>query len=45
MAAFRKCVSAAMDRGKRPSPTVLRLLGIHSGDDEVDFARAKCVNK
>jgi hypothetical protein len=39
--AFRKCASAAVDRGKRPSPTVLRLLGLYSGNDEVDFARAK----
>lgn len=39
--AFGKLVSAIEKHGRHPSATVLRVLGIHSGDEEVDFARAK----
>jgi hypothetical protein len=34
-------LQAAMDKEKRPSPTVMKVLGLHSGDEEVDYARAK----
>ena len=42
-AAFVKLARSIEKRGRRPSPTVMKLLGIYSGDEEVDFARAKCV--
>lgn len=39
--AFDKVAAAVEKRGRRPSATTMKLLGMHSGDEEVDFARAK----
>lgn len=39
--AFGKLVSAIEKQDRRPSTTVMKVLGIHSGDEEVDKARAK----